>query len=108
MGLLTEDGCFTGGRCPYGYNFVKTGRMNKRRQEVNDLAICESEAEVVRTMFQLAARGGYGAQQIANYLNERGIKNHSGKNWHPASIQGMLRNILYNGVLRSGKSHSEP
>ncbi|WP_322202849.1 recombinase family protein [Acutalibacter intestini] len=108
MGLLTEDGCFTGGRCPYGYNFVKTGRMNKRRQEVNDLAICESEAEVVRTMFQLAARGGYGAQQIANYLNERGIKNHSGKNWHPASIQGMLRNILYTGVLRSGKSRSEP
>ena len=108
MGLLTEDGCFTGGRCPYGYSFVKTGRMNKRRQEVNDLAICESEAEIVRTMFQLAAKGGYGAQRIANYLNERGIKNHSGKNWHPASIQGMLRNILYTGVLRSGKSRSEP
>ena len=60
MGLLTEDGCFTGGRCPYGYSFVKTGRMNKRRQEVNDLVICEPEAEVVRTMFQLAAKGGYG------------------------------------------------
>ena len=57
-------------------------------------------------MFQLAAKGGYGAQCIANYLNERGIKNHSGKNWHPASIQGMLRNILYTGVLRSGKSRT--
>ncbi|WP_236757217.1 recombinase family protein [Acutalibacter muris] len=108
MGLLTEEGCFTGGCCPYGYSFVKTGRTNKRRQEVNDLAICEQEAEVVRIMFQLAAKGGYGAQRIANYLNGRGIKNHSGKNWHPASIQGMLRNILYTGVLRSGKSRSEP
>ena len=108
MGLLAEDGCFTGGRCPYGYNLVKTGRKNKHRQEVNDLAICEPEAEVVRMIFNLAAKGGYGAQRIANYLNEHCIKNHSGKNWHPASIQGMLRNILYIGVLRSGKSQSEP
>ena len=108
MGLLAEDGCFTGGSRPYGYDFVKSGRKNKRRQEVNDLAIGEPEAEIVRLIFQLAAKGGFGAQRVANYLNERGIKNRSGKNWHPSSIQGMLRNVLYTGVLRSGKSRSEP
>lgn len=108
MGLLAEDGCFTGGSRPYGYDFVKSGRKNKRRQEVNDLAIGEAEAEIVRLIFQLAAKGGFGAQRVANYLNERGIKNRSGQNWHPSSIQGMLRNVLYTGVLRSGKSRSEP
>lgn len=106
--ILTEAGCFTGGICPYGYTFVQTGRTNKRKQPVNDLAICEEEAVVVRLMFRLAAYEGYGAQRIANYLNERGIKNRAGKNWHPATIQAMLRNPLYIGILRSGNVQSEP
>lgn len=71
MAILTEQGCFTGGLCPYGYQFIKTGRTNKRKQEVNDLAICEAEAYVVRLMFRLAREEGYGAQRIANYLNAK-------------------------------------
>lgn len=105
--ILTEAGCFTGGICPYGYEFVKTGRTNKRKQPVNDLSVKEEEARIVRLMFNLASAEGYGAQRIANFLNEQGIKNRSEKNWHPASIQAMLRNILYTGVLRSGESRSE-
>lgn len=107
MGILTEEGCFTGGACAYGYKLVKTGRTNKRKQEVHDLAICEEEACVVRKIFRHAAEEGYGAQRIANRLNAEGIKNRSGKNWHPSSIQAMLRNILYIGILRSGNSRSK-
>ena len=107
MGVLTQEGCFTGGLCAYGYRYVKLGRTNRRKQEVSDLAICEEEAFVVRIIFRLAADEGYGAQRIANHLNAKGIKNRSGKNWHPASIQGMLKNILYTGILRSGESRSE-
>ena len=107
MGVLTEEGCFTGGLCAYGYRYIKLGRTNRRKQEVFDLEICEEEAFVVRIIFRLAADEGYGAQRIANHLNAKGIKNRSGKNWHPASIQGMLKNILYIGILRSGESRSE-
>ena len=106
MGVLTQEGCFTGGLCAYGYQYVKLGRTNRRKQEVFDLIICEEEAFVVRIIFRLAADEGYGAQRIANHLNAKGIKNRSGKNWHPASIQGMLKNILYTGILRSGESRS--
>ena len=106
MGILTEQGCFTGGSLAYGYKYVKSGRTNKRKQEVRDLAICEEEAYIVRLMFQLASEEGYGAQKLANYLNAKGFKNRSGNNWHPATIQSMLRNILYTGILRSGKSRS--
>lgn len=106
MGILTEQGCFTGGSLAYGYQYVKSGRTNKRKQEVNDLAICEEEAYIVRLMFRLASEEGYGAQRLANYLNMKGYKNRSGNNWHPATIQSMLRNILYTGILRSGKSRS--
>lgn len=107
MGVLTQEGCFTGGLCAYGYQYVKRGRTNRRKQEVFDLAIREEEAFVVHTIFRLAADEGYGSQRIANHLNAKGIKNRSGKNWHPASIQGMLKNILYTGILRSGESRSQ-
>ena len=107
MVVLTEAGHFTGGLCAYGYCYARLGRTNRRKQEVYDLEICEEEAYIVKTIFRLAADEGYGAHRLANYLNRKGIKNRSGKNWHPASIQGMLRNILYTGILRSGKSRSE-
>lgn len=106
MHILTEQGYFTGGTCPYGYSLVKSGRMNKRKQEVHDLAVCPEEASVLRLIFQLACTYGYGAQRIANYLNSQGYKNRTGENWHPATIQSILHNVLYTGVLRSGDTYS--
>lgn len=103
--ILNEQGYFTGRVCPYGYELVKSGRTNKRRQEVHDLAICESEAAVVRLIFNLAYNG-YGAQSIANRLNALGYKNRSGENWHPATLQSIMKNVTYIGILRSGESRS--
>ena len=104
--ILTEQGHFTGGVCPYGYMLICSGRMNKRKHEVHDLAICDAEAEIIRMVFQLAYEQGYGAQRIANYLNIHGYKNRSGVNGHPATLQSILRNPLYTGVLRSGDTYS--
>ena len=106
MGQIVEDGNFTGGTCPYGFRLVKKGRTNKRKQDVHDLEIEESEAPIVRMMFEKAVNEGYGAQRIANYLNSLNIKNKSGDNWHPATIRGILKNVTYSGVLRSGESRS--
>lgn len=105
--ILTEQGYFTGGLCPYGYKFVKSGRLNKKKQPVNDLAINDEEAQVVRQIFEWAELWGYGGQRIANLLNEKGIKNRSGMNWHPSSIQGILRNNLYMGILQNGDAWAE-
>lgn len=80
--------------------------MNKRKHEVYDLAICEDEAAVVREMFRLAYVYGYGAQRIANRLHELGYKNRAGENWHPATIQSILRNVVYIGIQRCGESQS--
>lgn len=103
---ITEDGHFTGGICPYGYKLVKLGRKNKKGVELNDLAINEDEAPVVRMIYDKYVVEGYGPQRIANYLREINLKNRSGKNWHPATIRGILRNLTYTGVLRSGDSRS--
>ena len=106
MHILTEQGYFTGGTRPYGYDLVKSGRMNKKKQEVHDLAINEDEAAQIRLMFHLAYTYGYGAQSIVNHMNANGYKNRSGKNWHPSTVQAILRNKTYTGILKSGDTLS--
>lgn len=107
MGQIVEDGYFTGGICPYGYKLVRQGRRNKRGYDLYDLVINEDEAPLVRLIFDKYVTEGRGAQSIANLLNSMKIKNRSGNNWHPSSIRGMIKNITYIGILRSGESRSQ-
>jgi hypothetical protein len=95
-----------GGSAPYGYDLVSSGILNKRKHEVYALAVNESEAAVVRMIFDKYANEGYGAQRIATWLNNQGYRARSGKPWHHASIRGILCNLTYTGVLRSGESRS--
>lgn len=107
LGQMVEDGYFKGGTAPYGYDLVKSGRINKRKHECFALAINEDEAAVVRIMFDKYVHEGFGAWRISTYLNEKGIRNRSGNAWHQASIRGILCNLTYTGVLRCGDSRSE-
>ena len=45
---LVEEGHFKGGSAPYGYDLVKSGRINKRKHELYELHVNEREAAVVR------------------------------------------------------------
>ena len=107
LGRLVEDGGFKGGLAPYGYDLAKSGRFNKRKHEVYELAVNESEAAVVRIIFEKYVHEGFGAQRIATYLNNLGYRARSGKMWHHASIRGIICNLTYTGVLRSGESRSQ-
>jgi Recombinase. len=73
---------------------------------MKNLAICEEEAVIVHKIFDLYVCHGYGVHRIAGILNTEGIKSRAGKNWHHASVNGMIRNLTYTGILRSGKSQS--
>jgi len=86
----------------------KQGRVNRLGNEVNEIFIDEQEAEVVRRIFDLASHYGYGGRKIASVLAEEGIYNRNGEHFHYSTIQNILKNILYTGVLRSGESYSEP
>ena len=90
-----------------GYKLVRQGRVNKRGHELYDLVIDEDEAPLVRMIFEKYVEEGRGAQSIANLLNSLNVKNRSGHNWHPSSIRGMIKNITYIGILRSGESRSQ-
>lgn len=71
------------------------------------MQVNQEEAAVVKLIFDKYVNEGYGAQRIASYLNNNGYRNRSGKNWHHASIRGILCNLTYTGVLRCGESRSE-
>ena len=99
---LTSEGHFTGGVCPYGYQLVRQGRENKRKQPLYDLMIQPEEAETVRIMFSKVAFEGCGTSILANYLNERKLFPKSGRPWNPASLSGILQNRLYIGEMHKG------
>ena len=106
LGQLVEDGHYKGGNAAYGYDLVKSGRLNKKKHELYDLAVNEDEAAVVRIIFDKYVSEGYGTQRIATYLNKCGYRARTGKMWHHASIRGIICNLSYTGILRSGESRS--
>jgi len=96
---------------PYGYI------INKRQE----FEIVPAEAEVIRRIFHLYNEDGWGYKKIANYLTQEGIatprmaekerKEAAGEfcklraktAWSIVSVQGILDNDFYIGVLRQGK-----
>ena len=107
LGQIVQEGRFRGGSAPYGYKLEKQGRFNKKNHELYEIGIDETEASVVRTIFDLYLNRGYGSLRICRYLEEHGIRNRKGNNWNNATIQHMLKNIAYTGVLRSGETISD-
>jgi len=104
---LVESGHYKGGSCPFGYTLVKSGRLDKKGNEKKNLAVLEEEAVIVRKIFDLYVKHGYGVHKIGNTLAEEGIRTRAGKNFHHASINNIIRNLTYIGVLRSGETRSQ-
>lgn len=107
MEQLTQEGHFTGGGVPYGYRLEQQGRTNRRNKAVSDLAVEPDEAETVKLIFQKYVNEGYGAQRLCRYLTEQGIRNKKGRNIATTSINRIIKNAIYTGVIHNGDSQSE-
>lgn len=75
---------------PYGY---KNDRL-KKTVEVDDMA-----SETVRQIFKMRA-GGRGFGEIAKTLEQQGVRNRSGKAFGASSIEAIIKNKFYLGVMR--------
>jgi len=82
-----KEGKWNGGYAPYGYYLNSP-----------NLKIKESEAKVVRTIFDLADKKQMGAISIARHLNENGVKGIQAK-WRQSSVYHILTNPVYIGDL---------
>ena len=106
LNQMTEDGIYTGGAVPYGYTLVKNGRLNKKGQEMRDLAIDSAEADMVRRIFRLTLSEGAGSYQIAATLNKEGFRTHGGAQFQSNHILRILKNPIYCGYLKNGEATS--
>ena len=76
------------GRPPYGY------RVGPDRR----LEVVESEAALVRHIFQLYLDEDLGVRRIARRLNEGGYRTRRDGNWSMVTIRDILRNRVYLGT----------
>lgn len=90
-----EEGTFIISYPPYGYDNVD-GKM----------VIVPEEAKIVKKIFDMAISGS-GSYIIANWLNSQGITPKRGKKWHPATVQGILRNEKYTGDVIFQKTYTD-
>lgn len=107
---LNSSGHYSGGTVAYGYRAVHKGRVNKKGQPVKDLEVAPEEAAIVQELFELAAFEGKSAYAMAEMLNNRGLRTHSGAKFTPVHILRILRHEGYLGyiVTRSVKSQHLP
>lgn len=87
-----SEGNFIGSVAPYGYDKIKDGK--------SFTLVPNSEADVVRLIYELWTKDGLGTTTIANRLNALHIKPRKSEIWSPASIRDMLKNPVYIGKIR--------
>lgn len=85
-------GLWNGGRA-FGY------KSNSQKQ----LEIIDTEAEVIKIIFNLFANENWGYKKIACYLNTRGYKTLRGSSWSIFSIKQIIDNPIYIGYIRWGQ-----
>ena len=93
-----KEGKYCGSRPPYGYERVKL-----RGEKGFTLQPIPEQAEVIKMIYSLysgASGDRIGVSKIVRKLNDMGIKSPSGKSWVPISVQDVLANPVYAGMIR--------
>ena len=89
---------------PYGYRYIR-----KTEHSQAYFAVEESQAEVVRKIFELYTKECWSIAAIARHLNEQKVPTRTGKGpWQTATLWGMLRNPAYQGRAAYGKTQNCP
>ena len=100
--VKANNGDKPAGVCPYGYRYT----ADRKHIEADP-----DEAKVVKMLFTEGQKGS-SLHKIAEIMNEKGIPTRRGKEWSAGSVQVILRNSFYAGVLthqgREIKGNHEP
>jgi DNA invertase Pin-like site-specific DNA recombinase len=84
-------------------------RFHERKNLTSDRVILipgpRHEVEVIRTIFELAAKGRQSPRRIAEELNRRRIKYIDGKRWNMLNVYLILKNEKYTGTNVWGKTN---
>lgn len=84
-------------RPPLGYKVVEHGKPP---------VVVPEEAKIVRMIFQKYVNEGMGLFDIARYLNNLGLKTSHGKSFERRSIEYIIQNPSYCGMIRWNRTES--
>lgn len=107
MRQMVEAGQFTGGVCPFGYRFIKSGECNKKGKELVALEIVPEEAAIVQFIFHKTVAEGYGTWRLSDAVNALGVKTHRGAKFQSNTINRILRNRIFTGRFARGGKMSQ-
>lgn len=79
------------------------GRIFGYRKENKRLVVDETEAPMVRELFELYATDKYSMKQIENLLWAKGYRNHNGRKIAHNTMSGMISNPKYKGYYVGNK-----
>lgn len=103
MSQLNEDGEYTGGSAPYGYEIYDTGiRHPKKDKNIKSIRINKEESEIVKIVFDLVLTKGFGTVRVSGWLNENGYTTRKGTAWRSNYISRILGNPIVTGYKRYG------
>ena len=91
----------------YGDRGVCQERVNKKGQLVKDLEIDLEEAAIVREVFESTAYQGKSSYALAELLNGRGLRTHTGARFTSMHILRILRHEGYTGYIITRSTRSE-
>lgn len=93
---VTKRGAFIGSVAPYGYKKVKIGKLCTLEPH-------ETEADVVRMIYDLYVNQDVTFHSIARKLDSMGIMPRTGTTWRDTSIRQIVANHHYDGKVIWGK-----
>lgn len=93
---VTKKGAFISSVAPYGYKKVKVGKLCTLEPH-------ETEADIVRMIFDLYVNEGMTFYSIGRKLDSLGIKTRNGGTWRDTTLRQMVSNHHYIGKVVWGK-----
>ena len=93
---VIQRGAFIGSTAPYGYKKIKIGKLCTLEPH-------ETEADVVRMMYDLYLNHDMTFHSIGRKLDSMGIKPRTGICWRDTSIRQIISNHHYDGKVVYGK-----
>jgi hypothetical protein len=93
---VTNSGAYIGSHAPYGYKKVKVGKLCTLEPH-------ETEADVVKMIFNLYVNEDMTFYSIGRKLDAMGIKPRTGDTWRDTTLRQIVANHHYDGKVIWGK-----
>lgn len=95
--LAVKEGNYIATYAPYGYKKIQ---YKEGKRKCSTLEVVESQADIVRMIFDMYVNKDMGFVTIADKINDLHIESASGDIWKKSTIQEIIGNITYTGKLR--------